>query len=278
MLAHVDVLQPDELCVDVLGLLVGYPIIYRGIVLRFADGWSMAYSFFAGSPALADLDDDGYLEVVIPGQNSMLYIFTHTAGYYPGWPKAYASSAGSESSPIVADITGDGNLDIIHGGEEGRLNAWESDGTEIPGFPVTPPFADFPQSFGGVVPVEVEEDEDGIPTPVYETPIEELDLQLTLRCNLSCGFCAVAANEQQGPELDPLRILDIIDQAHSLGLQQLHLTGGEPALRSDLEQVIQHATSLGIALPAAAEVSPRSANHPRNAAATAKGTTPTTVR
>jgi DNA-directed RNA polymerase subunit alpha len=33
-------------------------------------------------------------------------------------------------------------------------------------------------TFGGVVPVEVEEDEDGIPTPVYETPIEELDLSV----------------------------------------------------------------------------------------------------
>jgi uncharacterized protein len=33
----------------VVGLAVGYPIIYRGIVLRFADGWTMVYGFFAGS-------------------------------------------------------------------------------------------------------------------------------------------------------------------------------------------------------------------------------------
>jgi len=33
----------------VVGLALGYLLIYRGIVLRFADGWSMAYGFFAGS-------------------------------------------------------------------------------------------------------------------------------------------------------------------------------------------------------------------------------------
>ena len=88
-----------------------------------------------------------------------------------------------------------------------------------------------------------------MPDPASHAPIvlEEMDLQLTSRCNLSCGFCSVDANNPRvRGRLARRRVLALLDQAASMGLKELHLTGGEPSLSPDLEAVVRHGSKLGL--------------------------------
>jgi pyrroloquinoline quinone biosynthesis protein E len=73
-----------------------------------------------------------------------------------------------------------------------------------------------------------------------------MDLYPTMKCNLACDFCSVRANEHADDEMPLTRLVDLITEARGLGLQQLHLCGGEPTLRDDLEAMVAAAARLGI--------------------------------
>jgi hypothetical protein len=107
-------------------------------------GWphQIANSRFSyQSPALADLDGNGDLEIILSTHwnGAGLYVFNHDATSYPGWPKIYGTW--SFCPPAVADLEGDGELDIICGREGvfGGLSAcfwaWTASGVVKPGFP-----------------------------------------------------------------------------------------------------------------------------------------------
>ncbi len=92
---------------------------------------------------------------------------------------------------------------------------------------------------------------DSIAKPCLNSPakpirLHEIDLYVTMKCNLACSFCSVRANEHQEEELSLSRILGLISEAHEMGLQELHLIGGEPTLRTDLEEIVKYAVSKGI--------------------------------
>lgn len=72
--------------------------------------------------------------------------------------------------------------------------------------------------------------------------LEEIDLYVTNRCNLKCDFCSVKAG-CYNDEIPLLKIKDIIDEAVKYGLEELHMTGGEPTLRNDLDKIIEYALS-----------------------------------
>jgi radical SAM protein with 4Fe4S-binding SPASM domain len=76
--------------------------------------------------------------------------------------------------------------------------------------------------------------------------LDEVDLYVTMACNLSCDFCSVRANEHRRAALPLARLLRLVEEARALGMEQLHLTGGEPTLRPDLEELVHHATDLGV--------------------------------
>lgn len=75
--------------------------------------------------------------------------------------------------------------------------------------------------------------------------LEELDLYLTDKCNLYCDFCSVQAHKTSD-EISFPKITDIILEAKKYGLEELHLTGGEPTLRNDLEEIISFAVLHGL--------------------------------
>lgn len=72
--------------------------------------------------------------------------------------------------------------------------------------------------------------------------LEEIDLYVTNKCNLKCKFCSVKAGSYND-EIPLSRIKEIIDEAVQYGLQDLHMTGGEPTLRKDLEEIVEYAVS-----------------------------------
>jgi pyrroloquinoline quinone biosynthesis protein E len=71
--------------------------------------------------------------------------------------------------------------------------------------------------------------------------------ELTHRCPLQCPYCSnptelLKANR----ELDTDTWLALFDQAADLGVLQVHLSGGEPTLRRDLEQLVAALSARGV--------------------------------
>ena len=71
--------------------------------------------------------------------------------------------------------------------------------------------------------------------------------ELTHRCPLQCPYCSNPVQlEKIDAELTTEQWLDVIDQAADLGVLQLHLSGGEPTARQDLEQLVDRAAAHGL--------------------------------
>ena len=73
--------------------------------------------------------------------------------------------------------------------------------------------------------------------------------ELTYRCPLRCPYCSNPTNYRSSKyrqELTTEQWLDTIRQAANLGVLQLGLTGGEPLLRQDLEEMVETAAATGI--------------------------------
>jgi pyrroloquinoline quinone biosynthesis protein E len=71
--------------------------------------------------------------------------------------------------------------------------------------------------------------------------------ELTHRCPLQCPYCSnPLALEGSGTELDTAAWQDVLRQAARLGVLQLHLSGGEPTVRRDLEEIVATAAEVGL--------------------------------
>jgi len=71
--------------------------------------------------------------------------------------------------------------------------------------------------------------------------------ELTHRCPLACPYCSNPNDLVRGhDELSTDEWTRVLDEAVSLGVMQMHLTGGEPLARSDLEPIAAHARSLDL--------------------------------
>ena len=70
--------------------------------------------------------------------------------------------------------------------------------------------------------------------------------ELTYACPLQCPYCSNPLDYPSARnELDTAQWIDVLRQARALGAVQLGLSGGEPAVRRDLETIIQEARGLG---------------------------------
>ena len=67
--------------------------------------------------------------------------------------------------------------------------------------------------------------------------------ELSHRCPLQCPYCSnpVQLEEKTG-ELTTDEWKSVIDQAVDMGMHQIHLSGGEPTVRHDLEDIVEHCT------------------------------------
>lgn len=70
-------------------------------------------------------------------------------------------------------------------------------------------------------------------------------IALTNRCNNHCVYCRVHDLPQQDV-WTTASLKDILRQMRDCGTRRIHLTGGEPMLRSDLGEIITYAKKLGI--------------------------------
>jgi hypothetical protein len=103
-----------------------------------------------GTPAAADLDGDGTIEIVAATMRGSLYVFQSDGSTRPGFPVFQEEvtdtglrdeqAVGFLSSPALGDLDGDGALEIVIGGFDGKVYAWTAEGVPLPGWPVRPRF------------------------------------------------------------------------------------------------------------------------------------------
>jgi pyrroloquinoline quinone biosynthesis protein E len=71
--------------------------------------------------------------------------------------------------------------------------------------------------------------------------------ELTHRCPLQCPYCSNPVElERAAGELDTQAWMRVLDEAASLGVLQVHFSGGEPTARKDLEALVTHAADRGL--------------------------------
>src|SRR5262245_22468733 len=71
--------------------------------------------------------------------------------------------------------------------------------------------------------------------------------ELTHRCPLGCPYCSnPLALDRRDDELDTASWARVFREAAGLGVLQVHLSGGEPAARRDLPDIVKAAREAGL--------------------------------
>lgn len=65
-----------------------------------------------------------------------------------------------------------------------------------------------------------------------------IDFQITSKCNLNCSFCCGADKTKK--DVDTITIKKVIDKLKDVGVDRIVLTGGEPLLRKDIDEIIEY--------------------------------------
>jgi hypothetical protein len=105
----------------------------------------------AAPPALADVNSDGYLEIVLSDSGFRSWVLLRTGSTCPGWPNRWygctlptwdSSSYAPASleplpSPVIVDFDSDDALDVIQGSLFECVAAWDSGGMRLAGFPLS---------------------------------------------------------------------------------------------------------------------------------------------
>jgi PqqA peptide cyclase len=78
------------------------------------------------------------------------------------------------------------------------------------------------------------------------TPIGLL-AELTHRCPLRCPYCSNPVElERRSSELDTATWCRVLSEAAALGVLHVHLSGGEPTARSDIDTITAHCAKVGL--------------------------------
>ena len=71
--------------------------------------------------------------------------------------------------------------------------------------------------------------------------------ELTHRCPLQCPYCSNPLDlDRTNQELTTAEWQDVMREAAELGILQIHLSGGEPTVRKDLEDIVEVAAKVGL--------------------------------
>ncbi|WP_315034520.1 GTP 3',8-cyclase MoaA [Actinomyces oris] len=92
---------------------------------------------------------------------------------------------------------------------------------------------------------------DGFPQQLvdrYGRTVRDLRLSITDRCNLRCTYCMPAQGLQWLPTPDLLTTAELTRlgriAVERLGVERIRLTGGEPLMRRDLEEIVEALSAL----------------------------------
>ncbi len=119
----------------------------------------LAHESFNATPAIADLDGDGKLEIVVTSFAGTIYVLGADGKSKPGWPLRLPDvpscplelgidppkdcmgpkaiiDRGAFASPVLEDLDGDKKLDIIQAAFDGRVYVFNHKAQPVAGFPV----------------------------------------------------------------------------------------------------------------------------------------------
>ncbi|MCD4706314.1 MAG: FG-GAP-like repeat-containing protein, partial [Candidatus Sabulitectum sp.] len=101
------------------------------------DGWPVydvdSYAVSA-SPAIADIDNDGSLEIIVAGRDTQtVHAWNDDGTIVPGFPVSLSGLI--DSSPTVADVDNDGDLEIFIATGSEKVYGLHHDGTFLAGWP-----------------------------------------------------------------------------------------------------------------------------------------------
>ncbi len=111
--------------------------------------WPYSIGQNFGTPAFADLNHDGVMEIIATDR-SKTYVLNAQGALLPGWPK---TTGEVNHTPAVADIDEDGSPEILitSSGSPAKIQCLNLDGTQQAGFPVNLPYQYWLNSAGPVV-------------------------------------------------------------------------------------------------------------------------------
>lgn len=91
------------------------------------------------------------------------------------------------------------------------------------------------------------------PQPIAESTAKRIaapvgmNAELTYRCPLACPYCYNPVEaDARGGELDTETWKRVFSEAAALGILQVGLSGGEPAARRDLVEIVAHCAKVGL--------------------------------
>ncbi|WP_406659856.1 GTP 3',8-cyclase MoaA [Methanolobus sp. ZRKC3] len=75
-------------------------------------------------------------------------------------------------------------------------------------------------------------------TDSYGRTVRSLRMSITNRCNFDCIYCHNEGDHGSKGEMSVENIANIVDAASRLGVNKLKISGGEPLIRNDLEDIL----------------------------------------
>jgi radical SAM protein with 4Fe4S-binding SPASM domain len=81
---------------------------------------------------------------------------------------------------------------------------------------------------------------------ISEPPLQIAYYAITDGCNLRCPYCYASSEKCLPGELTTAESLELVTQLAEFGTRTLVFTGGEPMLRKDLFQIVEHGNRLGL--------------------------------
>lgn len=124
---------------EIVAATVGGHLYVFNVEGELEPGWPLQVAdTLGGPPILGDIDGDGFLEIILAGENE-IYAYNYTGSLVSNFPVRLSRSTNMGlivSTPVLGDLDGDGLVDIIFGGPQGNLYAYRYDGNPVNGFPL----------------------------------------------------------------------------------------------------------------------------------------------
>lgn len=90
---------------------------------------SVSYrAYIYSSPTVVDVDEDGYLEIIVGTSFGFLYVLHHNGTLKLPFPHLMGEIQGQV---VAADINDDGKIEIVSADVRGNVAAWAGDGKEL---------------------------------------------------------------------------------------------------------------------------------------------------